>query len=117
MPRATRCVPEGLASVIRSCNDESWMNVDDENQCRRGRSAVQSFARRGISSSTNLMSDLIHVTLEEDESLIVEPRRYDFVVDVSREAITNDLSDEHSVVRQKFKAIPGFEKFGTWGQI
>jgi hypothetical protein len=57
------------------------------------------------------MSDFIHVTLEEDESLLVEPRRYDLVVDVSHEAIMNDLSDEHSVVRQKFQAVPDFEKF------
>ena len=57
------------------------------------------------------MSDFIHVTLEEEESLLVEPRRYDLVVDVSREAIMNDLSDEHSIVHQKFEAVPDFEKF------
>lgn len=56
------------------------------------------------------MSDFIHVTLKEDESLLVEPRRYDLVVDVSREAIMNDLSDEHSVVRQKFQAVPDLKK-------
>lgn len=72
---------------------------------------AQSFVRRGISTSHDLMSDFIHVTLKEDESLLVEPRRYDLVIDVSREAIMNDLSDEHSVVRQKFQTVPDFEKF------
>jgi hypothetical protein len=74
------------------------------------------------------MSDFIHVTLKENESLLVEPRRYDLVVDVSREAIMNDLNDEHSIVRQKFQAVPDWsslcpvserasranEKTGTW---
>jgi len=57
------------------------------------------------------VSNFIHVTLKEDESSLVEPRRYDLVVDVSREVIMKDLSDEHSIVRQKFQAVPDLKKF------
>jgi hypothetical protein len=56
-------------------------------------------------------SDIIHVTLKEDEALAHEPGRYDFVIDVSRKAIMDDLKDEHSIVRQNFRGVDDLDAF------
>jgi hypothetical protein len=58
-----------------------------------------------------MKTDFIHVSLKEDESLSHDPGRYDFVIDVSREAITNGLKEEHSIVRQNFHGVDDIDKF------
>jgi hypothetical protein len=58
-----------------------------------------------------MMNNFIHVTLREDESLTADPGHDDFVVEVSRDSIMDDLKDEHSLVRQKFQAVADVDKF------
>lgn len=57
------------------------------------------------------MNDVIQVTLKENEDMTANPKQYNYVVDVSREAIMDDLKSDQSLVRSLFHDTPDLERF------
>ena len=57
------------------------------------------------------MNDVIQVTLKENEDMTANPKQYNYVVDVGREAIMDDLKSDQSLLRSWFHDTPNLEKF------
>jgi hypothetical protein len=57
------------------------------------------------------MNEVIQVTLKENEDMVTDPKQYNYVVDVSRQAIMDDLKSEQSLLRSWLQDTPNLEEF------